>query len=127
MAATDRHQKANPYNLQIQKICILSYFRNGGKQMFTHTQIWDAIDGLARDHALSSSGLAKKAGLDSTSFNKSKRFNALGRPRWPSMESIAKILLITDEPLLKFAKRISSLRAVETRLDSEMGRVFVHR
>jgi phage repressor protein C with HTH and peptisase S24 domain len=79
--------------------------------MFTHTQIWDAIDGLARDHALSPSGLAKKAGLDSTSFNKSKRINNQGRLRWPSMESIAKILLVTEEPVLTFAKRISTQKA----------------
>jgi phage repressor protein C with HTH and peptisase S24 domain len=97
--------------------------------MFTHTQIWDAIDGLARDHALSPSGLAKKAGLDSTSFNKSKRINNQGRLRWPSMESIAKILLVTDEPVVKFASRISSHEAAVavtprpgTSPDAELGR-----
>ncbi len=76
--------------------------------MFTHAQVWSAIDRLAHEHSLSPSGLARKAGLDATSFNKSKRINAQGRERWPSMESIAKILSVTGEPLEQFAKRVSS-------------------
>lgn len=58
----------------------------------THTRVWNAIDALARRYSLSASGLAKRAGLDSTSFNKSKRVTGEGRPRWPSTESIAKML-----------------------------------
>ena len=60
--------------------------------MLTHSQIWNAIDRLAARSKLTPSGLAKKAGLDPTTFNKSKRASADGRPRWPSTESIAKIL-----------------------------------
>ena len=41
--------------------------------MLTHNQIWTAIDRLAARAKLSPSGLAKKAGLDPTTFNKSKR------------------------------------------------------
>ena len=37
-----------------------------------YEQVWDAVDKLARAHGLSPSGLAKKAGLDATTFNKSK-------------------------------------------------------
>lgn len=44
---------------------------------------------------MSPSGLAKRAGLDPTAFNKSKRFSADGRPRWPSTESLSKILEAT--------------------------------
>lgn len=58
---------------------------------FNHAQIWQAIDALARSHGLSPSGLAKRAGLDPTTFNPSKRM-AAGKPRWPSTESIAKAL-----------------------------------
>lgn len=76
--------------------------------MFTHAQVWSAIDALAHDHAMSPSGLARKAGLDATSFNRSKRINAQGRERWPSMESIAKVLVVTGEPIEQFAKRIAS-------------------
>ena len=59
--------------------------------MLTHSQIWHAIDALASRHGLSPSGLAKLAGLDPTTFNKSKRA-AGGKLRWPSTESVAKAL-----------------------------------
>ena len=59
--------------------------------MLTHSQIWHAIDALADHHGLSPSGLAKLAGLDPTTFNKSKRA-AGGKLRWPSTESVAKAL-----------------------------------
>ena len=63
--------------------------------MLSHQTVWAAIDALAERYSLSASGLAKRAGLDSTAFNKSKRLSADGRPRWPSTESIAKIILAT--------------------------------
>jgi phage repressor protein C with HTH and peptisase S24 domain len=77
--------------------------------MFTHAQIWHAIDRIAADHALTPSGLARRAGLDATSFNKSKRINADGRKRWPSTESIAKILAVTGEPLEVFTRRFTGI------------------
>jgi phage repressor protein C with HTH and peptisase S24 domain len=64
-----------------------------------HDSIWRAIDLLAESHGYSASGLARKAGLDPTSFNPSKRVTSEGRPRWPSTESLAKILDITNESL----------------------------
>ena len=42
------------------------------------------------------------AGLDATSFNKSKRVTGEGRPRWPSTESIAKALKATGTGLSDF-------------------------
>ncbi|MFC0282722.1 helix-turn-helix transcriptional regulator [Camelimonas abortus] len=70
--------------------------------MLTHGQIWDAIDGLARSHGLSASGLARRAGLDPTTFNRSKRVAPDGRLRWPSTESIAKVLDATGASLHEF-------------------------
>jgi phage repressor protein C with HTH and peptisase S24 domain len=70
--------------------------------MLTHTRIWSAIDSLAETHGMSASGLAKKAGLDPTTFNRSKRIAADGRPRWPSTESVAKILHATGASLESF-------------------------
>jgi phage repressor protein C with HTH and peptisase S24 domain len=70
--------------------------------MLTHTRIWTAIDSLAEAHGMSASGLAKKAGLDPTTFNRSKRIAADGRPRWPSTESVAKILHATGASLESF-------------------------
>ncbi len=74
-----------------------SYFRKAHSEIvwvrmsFSHSQIWQAIDALAQRHGLSASGLARRAGLDPTTFNKSKRV-AAGKPRWPSTESVAKAL-----------------------------------
>ena len=70
--------------------------------MFTHSEIWNAIDKLAQDNGYSPSGLAKKAGLDPTTFNKSKRVSADGKPRWPSTENISKILTVTNTKLADF-------------------------
>lgn len=70
--------------------------------MFRHLQIWTAIDRLADMNGLSPSGLARKAGLDATAFNKSKRFSKEGRERWPSTESLAKVLDVTKTDFLDF-------------------------
>ena len=70
--------------------------------MLTHEQVWAAIDRLAQRHGLTPSGLARRAGLDPTTFNKSKRTAGDGRPRWPSTESIAKVLDATGAGLSDF-------------------------
>ncbi|WP_029030551.1 S24 family peptidase [Salinarimonas rosea] len=67
--------------------------------MLTHGQIWTAIDRLAERYGLTASGLARRAGLDATSFNRSKRVSPDGRERWPSTESIAKVLNATGASL----------------------------
>lgn len=71
----------------------------------THAQLWKAIDSLARHEGLSVSALAKRAGLDATSFNLSKRFGPGDppRPRWPSTESLTRILTATGLSLGEFA------------------------
>jgi phage repressor protein C with HTH and peptisase S24 domain len=75
--------------------------------MLTHAQIWTAIDRLAARAGLSASGLAKKAGLDPTTFNKSKRITPDGRARWPSTESVAKSLAATGTSVETFIALIS--------------------
>jgi phage repressor protein C with HTH and peptisase S24 domain len=60
--------------------------------MLSHSRVWAAIDRLAESQGLTASGLARLAGLDPTTFNRSKRTGSGGRRRWPSTESIAKIL-----------------------------------
>lgn len=71
----------------------------------SHTQIWTAIDGLAARFDMTTSALAKLAGLDPTSFNRSKRFStdAEARPRWPSTESLSKVLAATGVSFGEFA------------------------
>lgn len=70
--------------------------------MWTHENIWHAIDRLAAAFGYSASGLAKQAGLDPTSFNKSKRFSSEGKPRWPSTESISRVLEATGANMSDF-------------------------
>ncbi len=74
--------------------------------MLTHDRIWTAVDRLAERYNLSASGLARKAGLDATSFNKSKRTSPEGRDRWPSTESISKILAATGASLDEFLRLV---------------------
>jgi phage repressor protein C with HTH and peptisase S24 domain len=73
----------------------------------THSQIWAALDRLAARAKLSASGLAKRSGLDPTTFNKSKRITIDGRPRWPSTESVAKALAATGVSFETFVSLIS--------------------
>jgi phage repressor protein C with HTH and peptisase S24 domain len=79
--------------------------------MLTHGQVWSAIDRLAARAGLSASGLAKRAGLDPTTFNKSKRITPQGRARWPSTESIAKALAATGTPFDAFVTLIEPASA----------------
>lgn len=71
----------------------------------SHSQIWTAIDQLAARFDMTTSALAKVAGLDPTSFNRSKRFSsdADARPRWPSTESLSKVLAATGVSFGEFA------------------------
>jgi phage repressor protein C with HTH and peptisase S24 domain len=73
----------------------------------THAQIWSAIDALAARYDMSASGLAKAAGLDPTTFNKSKRGGINGKLRWPSTESISKILNATGADFEEFTSLVS--------------------
>ncbi len=74
--------------------------------MLRHSDIWRAIDRLAREHGFSASGLARRAGLDPTTFNKSKRMTKEGKLRWPSTESVAKILKATNASLGEFVSYV---------------------
>jgi phage repressor protein C with HTH and peptisase S24 domain len=75
--------------------------------VLTHAQIWAAIDALAALAGTSPSGLAKRAGLDPTTFNRSKRITADQRQRWPSTESVAKCLAATGVSLDQFVGLIA--------------------
>lgn len=76
--------------------------------MFTHEQIWRGIDRLAAHARTSPSGLARRAGLDATTFNPSKRFSRDGsKPRWPSTESLAKALAAAHMDFARFAELVT--------------------
>ncbi len=72
----------------------------------THEDVWRAIERFATEHGMSCSGLAKCSGLDPTTFNKSKRWSKEGQPRWPSTNSISKILSSTGSKIQDFTKFI---------------------
>jgi phage repressor protein C with HTH and peptisase S24 domain len=73
-----------------------------------HGQIWRAVDALAARRGLSPSGLARAAGLDPTTFNRSKRQTADGKERWPSTESIARALAAAEASWDDFAALLMS-------------------
>lgn len=81
--------------------------------MYTHKQLWGALDALAEKHGLSASGLAKKAGLDPTAFNPSKRHGPDGRERWPTTESISKVLSSVGTSLDEFVVLLAGRKGME--------------
>jgi phage repressor protein C with HTH and peptisase S24 domain len=76
------------------------------QRILTHSQVWTALDRLAERAGMSPSGLAKRSGLDPTTFNKSKRITADGRERWPSTESVSKALAATHSSIDTFVQLI---------------------
>ncbi len=79
-----------------------------------HDELWRAIDTLAAENGLSASGLARRAGLDPTTFNPSKRRMPDGRERWPGTESLAKVLDATGASLETFSHLVAGERAIAT-------------
>ena len=77
-----------------------------------HEDIWRALDTLAAEHGMSASGLARRSGLDATTFNPSKRIMPDGRQRWPSTESVAKVLDATGATIDAFSALVSGARAM---------------
>lgn len=93
--------------------------------MFSHSQVWAAIDALAQEKDMSVSRLARNAGLDPTTFNKSKRTSADGRQRWPSTESLHKVMRATGVGIEQFVALMQNDRRSFansfTRLQSGFG------
>jgi phage repressor protein C with HTH and peptisase S24 domain len=86
-----------------------------------HEDVWRAIDTLAAENGLSASGLAKRSGLDPTTFNPSKRRMPDGRARWPSTESVAKVLDATGASLEAFTSLVSGARALSSSSAASRG------
>ncbi|MCL2439820.1 MAG: hypothetical protein FWD15_04915 [Alphaproteobacteria bacterium] len=75
---------------------------------YEHDKIWTTIDRMALLNGISVSALAKKAGLDATAFNKSKRFYPCGKRRWPSTESVCKVMRATNSDWRYFIDMMAS-------------------
>jgi len=84
--------------------------------MLTHKQVWNAIDTIAERYGYSASGLAKRSGLDPTSFNPSKRNGPDGRPRWPTMESISRLLQASGATVEEFSDLLTGRRGQPPKL-----------
>jgi phage repressor protein C with HTH and peptisase S24 domain len=80
--------------------------------MLSHADVWRGVDRLAEVNGLTASGLARRSGLDPTTFNKSKRATRDGRPRWPSTESLAKILEATHTSFAEFVALVDPSAAM---------------
>src|SRR5215475_10443657 len=100
---------------------IESNARAGLVPMLQHADVWRGIDRLAAKHGLSASGLARRAGLDPTAFNPSKRITREGRPRWPSTESVAKILTVTGESFSSFVQLTGATGSAAGGFDESIG------
>jgi phage repressor protein C with HTH and peptisase S24 domain len=74
--------------------------------MLNHADVWRAIDRIASEYGFSASVLAKRSGLDPTTFNKRKRVTAEGNLRWPSTESVAKVLAATGATFNEYVSYI---------------------
>jgi phage repressor protein C with HTH and peptisase S24 domain len=82
--------------------------------MITNEKIWLALDRLAHDHGLTRGGLARAARLDQTIFNRSKRtVKATGKARWPSSETIAKVLNVTGISMAEFGRMVDRAEEFE--------------
>lgn len=81
--------------------------------MFTHEDLWNAIELLASKNNMTCSGLARASGLDPTTFNKSKRASKYGQPRWLSMETISKVLDATNTTADQFADMFPDSKQIE--------------
>lgn len=99
---------------RIQGHWAYQYRWQGRHNSMKHDEIWRALDTLAAENGLSASGLAKRAGLDPTTFNPSKRKMPDGRFRWPSTESVAKVLDATGASLENFTSLVTGARALAT-------------
>lgn len=77
---------------------------------YTHHQFWAALEELAELRGLSMSGMARQAGLDPTSFNKSKRMSPRNLPKWPRTDSLFRVLVITETSLGEFEQILMSVK-----------------
>ena len=72
--------------------------------MISHDTIWQAIDIMAQERHISASRLAINSGLNATTFNKSKRYDAYGKLRYPSFSTIAKVLNTAQMSMTEFGQ-----------------------
>jgi phage repressor protein C with HTH and peptisase S24 domain len=70
-------------------------------------RLWETIKELADERHMSMSALAKKAGLDASSFNQRRRFGPDGEPRWPQFPTVLSAMKALDVNFVDFAKAVT--------------------
>ena len=95
---------------------------NKGAFMITHQDIWSAIDAVAVSHKITLSRMAINCGLDANTFNKSKRLASYGKLRWPSSETIAKILNRHNITMMEFGCMCDKCVAERIKREQQQGR-----
>lgn len=81
--------------------------------MNAHQVIWSVIDEMARRNKMSLCHLALISGLDNTCLAPNKRFTRNGKPRWPSIETVYKILTATHTDVITFVRLIQRIQSQE--------------
>ena len=81
--------------------------------MCTHKAVWAAIDSLAYRRKWSLPRLALSAGLDPTALNPSKRTGRDGKPHWPTIETLLKVLSACEMSLSEFSVIAETIAAAE--------------
>lgn len=71
--------------------------------------VWLTIDQLARKNKMTPSRLAALAGLDSSTFNKSKRFDNMGTYRLPSLNSVMAVCNALNITLTQFGMEMDEI------------------
>lgn len=72
-----------------------------------HGALWAAIDELAANNGLTACGLARRSGLDLTTFNPSKRHHFHSdRPRFPTFETLNRVLCATNTTWPEFIEMV---------------------
>ena len=66
--------------------------------------LWATINYIAKKNGKSCSGLALLCGMDSTTFNISKRQSKYGQLRWITGDTLVKILTATETTPIEFAR-----------------------
>lgn len=68
-----------------------------------HEAVWAAVDAIAERNGLSVYALAMKTGSDKNLFSPCRRVTDCGKPRWPNMQTVAKVLAATGTSFVEFA------------------------
>lgn len=77
----------------------------------THAAVWAAIDAIASARGMSLSALSAAAGCPKATLNRSHRFTEHGKPSWPTMRTIARVLDAAGMDYRQFGDLVEAMRS----------------